>query len=204
MPGLIPGSYQRLVSVLNRFNGIGSKAAERMTRQLLLNPEFAQDLIAALGQASTLVLCPHCRVFIPMGAAFASDSSDVDSSGTFCNYCSDAERHSDRLLVVLDEQSARNAFDVGYKGQIWLLHQLLSPIDRIGPDDIDCSGLLRRLQVLRDRSEKFKVLLLLPDSVEGRATTLFLQRLIEKQKVPIESPERAGLRVPETDVKEPK
>lgn len=198
MPGLIPAAFQQLSSVLDGFTGVGPKAAARMTQQLLLQPGFANDLAGALEQASKLVLCPNCRV-MTLAADYrgVSEKSGVAVEGCLC--CLNPEHHHDSLLILLDEASAEKAFEAGYSGQIWLLHRLLSPIDRIGPDDIDCSGLIRRLKSLKAQSPGFSAMVVLPESVEGRATALFLSRLIENQEIVLVQPEFEGLLVSKND-----
>lgn len=185
MSRLLPPEYHRLVAEFGRFPGVGPKAAQRMAQHVLLRADFHHSLLDALDQAAVIHLCPNCRVML----------STADGR-THCSFCCDAERRQDVLLVVLDHESAQIALDAGYDGQLWVLQRLLSPVDQVGPDDIDSRGLCARLERLQEQQRQKKppqnppcdqkdkpglrVRIGLPDSVEGRATAVFLGRLVAR------------------------
>lgn len=165
---LIPAEVEQLARQFERFSGVGPRAARRMTRHLLLNAKVHQAFQAALAQSAAVRLCSGCRLMMT-----------PRDSESLCSCCLDAGRRQDQLLIVLDSESAQYANDAGYNGQFWVLHQLLSPVDRIGPDDIGAGRLLERLRQLHARAPDLQVSIALPDSVEGRASGVFLTRLVE-------------------------
>ena len=62
-----------------------------------------------------------------------------------------------------------------YHGRYHVLHGVLSPMDNIGPNDIDIRGLLTRLS-----SGKIQEIIIAtnPD-IEGEATAIYLARLLK-------------------------
>jgi len=168
MASLIPAEVEQLARQFERFSGVGPKAAQRMTQHLLLSREFHQAFQAALSQSARVQLCPDCRLMVA-----------VSDQGSVCPCCLDSRRQQNTLLIVLDSDAAQRAEDAGYDGQLWVLHRLLSPVDRIGPNEIGAQDLVKRLSRLRAIATDLQVIIGLPDSVEGRATGVFLTRLVE-------------------------
>lgn len=58
---------------------------------------------------------------------------------------------------------------------------MISPIDDIGPEDINLQSLITRLQKL----ENAELILALKPTVEGEATTLYIKKILEGKKVTI-------------------
>jgi recombination protein RecR len=94
-----------------------------------------------------------------------------------CGVCLDALR--DRTVICVVE----NARDVAaiermrdYRGLYHVLHGAISPMDGIGPDDINLRQLLVRLQNDDDVKE---VILATNPNIEGEATAMYIARLIK-------------------------
>ena len=60
-----------------------------------------------------------------------------------------------------------------YKGVYHVLHGVISPIDHVGPDDINIKGLLSRLDGVKE------VILATNPDVEGEATAMYIARLLK-------------------------
>jgi recombination protein RecR len=60
-----------------------------------------------------------------------------------------------------------------YKGLYHVLHGVLSPIEGIGPEQLNISGLLSRLDGINE------VVIAVNPTVEGEATALYLARLLK-------------------------
>ena len=152
----------RLTRQLNKLPGIGSKTAQRLAYHILsMKEEDVRELSAAIFNGKKAVhFCPVCGNF-----------TDTDP----CALCADPERRRDVLCVVKDPRDV-NAIErmQEYDGLYHVLHGVLSPMDGIGPEDINIAGLMERLQ----GGEVKEVILATNPNVEGEATASYLSGLI--------------------------
>ena len=153
---------ENLIRELSRLPGIGGKTAQRLAFHILSLPEEqAQALAGAITDArSSMKYCSVC-----------GNLTDRDP----CSICSDEKRDRSTICVV------ENARDVAamermreYHGLYHVLHGAISPVDGIGPDDINLKQLIVRLQ----DSEVQEVILATNPTIEGEATAMFAARLI--------------------------
>lgn len=63
-----------------------------------------------------------------------------------------------------------------YRGKYHVLHGAISPMEGIGPEDINVSSLLTRLQ---ENEEITEVILATNPNIEGEATSMYLSRLLK-------------------------
>ena len=94
-----------------------------------------------------------------------------------CEICSDPSRDHTTICVV------EQAKDVAamermkeYRGVYHVLHGAISPMDGIGPEDINLKQLIVRLQQNDDVKE---VILATNPTIEGEATAMYTARLIK-------------------------
>lgn len=150
------------VRQLRRLPGIGEKTATRLVYWLLRAPEgTADDIAAALGRLGAEVrACSVC------GNLTATDP---------CAICADSRRDPTVLLVVEHPQDVL-AFERSgeVRGRYHVLHGAISPLDGVGPQQLNLKTLLERL---RDGTVREVVLATDPD-VEGDATALYVARLL--------------------------
>lgn len=156
-------AIDELVGELARLPGIGRKTALRLTYHLLKRP---RDEVARLAQAlesiaSRIRTCSRC------GNLTESDP---------CALCTNARRDP-TFICVVEEASDIGAIErTGeYQGLYHVLGGRLSPLDGLGPDELNIAGLLGRLQ---NGSGVREVIVATNPSVEGEATALYLQKLI--------------------------
>lgn len=153
----------RLADELARLPGIGRKTALRLTYHLLkAPPEEAGRLAEAIVSVSRGVhACPRCGNYSEQGA---------------CEIC-ESPRRDRSLVCVVEEPSDIGAIErTGeYRGLYHVLGGRLSPLDGIGPAELNIAGLLERLQ---GEAGVREVVLATNPSVEGEATALYLHRLI--------------------------
>jgi recombination protein RecR len=156
-------AIDELVGELSRLPGIGRKTALRLTYHLLKRPrdEVARLAHALESIASRIRACSRC------GNLTESDP---------CALCNSARRDPSAICVV------EEASDIGaiertgeYQGLYHVLGGRLSPLDGLGPDELNIAGLLGRLQ---NGTAVREVIVATNPSVEGEATALYLQRLI--------------------------
>ena len=99
-----------------------------------------------------------------------------------CNICSDENRNKNIICVIEDYKSIFSFEKTGtFNGTYHVLNGLISPMDDIGPEDINLSSLISRVEKL----ENPELILALKPTVEGEATTLYIKKILEDKKVTI-------------------
>jgi recombination protein RecR len=152
-----------LASEFTRLPGIGRKTAYRLTHYLLkIPPEEACRLARAIEvMAERVRQCSICR-----------NLSESDP----CEYCSNPGRDRTTICVV-EEASDITAIDSsgGFRGLYHVLGGCLSPLDGIGPDELNVDSLLGRLN-----GEVAEIIIATNPSVEGEATATYLHRVLPR------------------------
>ena len=153
----------RLAEELARLPGIGRKTALRLTYHLLkAAPEDADRLAEAIVAVSRGVHpCPRCGNY---------------TEHETCAICASPRRDTS-ILCVVEEPSDIGAIErTGeYRGLYHVLGGRLSPLDGIGPGELNIAALLDRVG---EGSAIREVVLATNASVEGEATALYLHRII--------------------------
>ena len=156
-----------LIDALKRLPGVGAKSAQRMAFHMLERDRpGALRLARALADAAARVgRCQRCRNL----------TEDVQ-----CAICANPQRASGALCVVetpADLQALEAA--TGFRGQYFVLHGRLSPLDGMGPAQL---GLEQLMQMLRSGTVSELIIATNP-TVEGEATAHFLAELAKDAKV---------------------
>ena len=158
----IPQSLERLIKEFSKLPGIGRKTAQRLAYHILKQPReevvlFAQALVEV---KDSVHFCTVCFNF---------------AEKDLCSICADLNRTKSIICVVekasdipIVERSGK------FTGTYHVLSGLLSPLNRIGPDNLHIKELLRRLE-----SPVNEIILALNPSIEGEATSLYLIKLIK-------------------------
>lgn len=160
---IYPKSIAALIEQFQKFPSVGPKSAQRMAFYLLKMPKnevekFAQSIIEAKENT------------------FACDVCFNMSSTNPCEICSSSSRDKSTICVVSETKDLIAVEKTNeYKGLYHVLQGLISPIDGIGADDIRVRELLHRLA----NDDVQEVILALSPSVEGEATSLYLNKLIK-------------------------
>jgi recombination protein RecR len=99
-----------------------------------------------------------------------------------CDICSDENRNHNLICVIEDYKSVFSFEKAGrFNGVYHVLNGLISPINNIGPEDINISSLVKRVESL----ENPELILALKSSIEGETTTLYIKKIFEKKNVTI-------------------
>lgn len=160
---IYPKSIASLIEQFQKFPSVGPKSAQRMAFYLLKMPKnevekFAQTMIEAKENT------------------FACDVCFNMSSSNPCEICQSRSRDRETICVVSETKDLIAIEKTNeYKGLYHVLQGLISPIDGIGADDIRVKELLHRLA----KDDIKEVILALNPSVEGEATSLYLNKLIK-------------------------
>ena len=157
-----PEPITRLIEAFHKLPGIGPKSAQRLAYHILRAPE--QEALALAGALTE----------VKQRIVFCSVCLNITESDP-CSYCLDPRRDGSMICVVeqpLDIMALERAG--GFRGRYHVLHGVLNPMDGVGPEDIHIRELVTRLQ----SGEVKEVIMATNPSLEGEATSMYIQRLI--------------------------
>lgn len=156
-------AIEDLTRELARLPGIGRKTALRLTYHLLKRPEEEVKRLARALEAvaQEVRACSGC-----------GNLTETE----LCGFCTNPRRDASTICVVEEAPDIAAIEQTGeYQGVYHVLGGRLSPLEGIGPDELNLHGLLARI---RDGSQVREVIVATNPSVEGETTALYLQRLI--------------------------
>jgi recombination protein RecR len=159
----------QLIEALVKLPGIGRRSAERIVFYLLkTKPEEVQHLANILKEArERIFFCETCHNF---------------SDGKVCHICSDPGRDRGVICVVEDPQDVVAIEKTGsFVGVYHVLLGTLSPLEGIGPEEIQLSSLVKRVKENKVR----EVILATNPSTEGETTALYLAELLRPFQIKI-------------------
>lgn len=143
--------------------GIGPKSAQRLALHILKRPEAeVQTLAQALMDAKQQVgLCQECFHL---------------SADPICEICRNPNRETNILCVVADSRDLIALEKTReYRGKYHVLGGVISPMDAIGPEQLNIQPLVRRVS----QQKIAEVILAISPSVEGETTTLYVGQLLK-------------------------
>ena len=168
------GPIERLVTELHKLPGIGPKTAQRLAYYLV---RISKD------DASKLAESIHA---VKEKIDFCSECFDITENNP-CNICSNTARDKTRICIVEEPLDVRALEKTrAYLGTYHVLHGVISPMNDIGPDDLRIDALLKRMKLL----EVEEIIIATNPNVEGEATALYIQRLLEPFEIKITRPAR--------------
>ncbi|MBR5749362.1 MAG: recombination protein RecR [Prevotella sp.] len=151
---------EKAVSELSRLPGIGRKTALRLALHLLRqDTEDVERLAEAIEQMKYEVkYCQKCH-----------NISDSD----ICPICADPRRDSSLVCVVENIQDVMAIENTQqYHGLYHVLGGIISPMDGIGPNDIEIDSLVKRV----GEGDVKEVILALSSTMEGDTTNFYIYR----------------------------
>lgn len=99
------------------------------------------------------------------------------SDGDSCAICADKTRDHSTICVVESVRDVMSIEDTGqYRGVYHVLGGIISPINGVGPSDLNIRQLVERLKAAEGPVE---VILALSGDVEGETTSFYIYRQIE-------------------------
>lgn len=162
-------ALQRLLDELGRLPGIGPKSAQRIAYYLLeADTEEARRLSTAIMEVKQQVhFCPVC---------FSYTTRDT------CDVCADISRDRSTICVVSEPRDVSAIERTGsYHGLYHVLGGVISPMDKIGPEQLHVRELIGRLA----SGEVDEVILATNPDVEGETTATYLARTIRPLEVKV-------------------
>lgn len=177
MASFFPASLENLIDGFASLPGIGRKSAQRLAFYILSLPEgeaeaFARSVLEARERVHT---CPVCQNL---------------TEDELCPICSSPNRDRSVVCVVSEPRdvlSIERSRD--FKGLYHVLHGAISPMNRVGPDDLRIKELLTRVA----GGEIREVIMATNPDAEGDATAMYISRLLKPLEIRVT---RLGFGVP--------
>jgi recombination protein RecR len=158
-----PEPISKLIDSFTKLPGIGPKTAARLAFFVLEMEEddvldFAKSLVSAKRELTHCTTCGHI--------------TDQDP----CSICQDESRDQTLICVVQDPKDVIAMEKMReFSGKYHVLHGAISPMDGIGPEDINIASLINRL-----KDEGIEELILATNpNIEGEATAMYISRLVK-------------------------
>lgn len=158
---------ENAVDELSALPGIGRKTALRLSLYLLRRePEYAERLGTALQALRRDV--KYCRT--------CHNICDTD----LCDICADTSRDRSTVCVVENVKDVMTVENTAqFRGLYHVLGGIISPIDGIGPADLEIESLVKRVA----EGEVREVVLALSTTMEGDTTNFFIYRKLSAYPV---------------------
>jgi len=154
------GLLENAVHEFSKLPGIGRKTALRLALHLLKQPEAEVELFGntLISLRKKIIYCRVCH-----------NISDTE----VCNICSNVSRDNSTICVVeniRDVMSIENTQQ--FRGLYHVLGGIISPMDGIGPANLEIESLINRVQT----EEIKEVILALSTTMEGDTTNFYIYR----------------------------
>lgn len=150
----------RLINEFTKLPGVGKKTAQRYAYKIIdMSPDEARLFAESILECKKKVrYCKICGNF---------------SENETCEIC---ERRDKSIICVVKEPKDVIALEKlrEYKGVYHVLHGVISPMDGVGPNDINIKGLLARVG-----EGVTEVIIATNPDVEGDATAMYIAKLLK-------------------------
>jgi recombination protein RecR len=162
------GPIQDLIEELGRLPGVGPKSAQRLAFHLLTVERADADRLARaiVAVKEKVRFCVRC--------ANVSEHEE-------CRICRDPRRDP-RLLCIVEEPRDLMAIEktAEFRGRYHVLGGAISPIDGVGPDQLNMQTLVGRLSA----DDVTEVVIATNPNIEGEATASYLARMLKAISTP--------------------
>ena len=156
------------VEAISNFPGIGKKTALRLAIYLLRNKKQAQIISESIQKmVNETRYCINCHNI---------------SKNNLCDICNNNQRN-EKIICIVEDIRDIIALEstMQYKGHYHVLNGLISPIDGIGPNNLNIENLIKKIS----NSDIEEVIFALCASMEGETTSYYIYKKILSFKVKI-------------------
>ena len=166
---MYPSSIRNIIDCFKDLPGIGEKTAERLAFSLI---NFSKEKLTSFSDAicdvrDKLTYCNIC------GNITEND---------ICDICADKERKSSIIFVVEKAKDISLFEKINiFNGKYHVLGGLISPLEGIGPENININKLLSRI----DNEEIEELILALKPSIEGETTMQYIKKVLESKNIKV-------------------
>ena len=165
---------QALIDHFKKLPGVGEKTARRLAFAVLdMDAGEVQQFAETLLQVKQKIgYCTRC-----------GNLSETE----LCGICTD-ERRTGAILCVVERAADLFVLEGSgqYRGRYHVLHGVLSPLDGVGPEDLNLERLVSRVQ----EEGIQEVIVATNPSIEGDTTSLYIANILRKYGVKVTRPAR--------------
>lgn len=157
----------KLINEFTKLPGVGAKTAQRYAYKIInMSDAEAKEFAEAITDVKSKVhYCKICGNF---------------SEGDVCDICK--LRSADSICVVKEPKDIIAIEKLNeFNGVYHVLHGTISPLDNIGPNDINISGLLERIK----KGGVNEVIMATNPDVEGEATAMYISGLLKPMGIKV-------------------
>jgi recombination protein RecR len=161
------------VAEISRLPGIGKKTALRLALHLLKRDEQQTRILseALVNMRTKTSYCVKCH-------------NIADS--TICNICNNPKRDVSIICVVVDTRDVLAIEATSqYKGLYHVLGGIISPLEGIGPSDLNIESLINRIEQAPSDERVQEVILALSPTMEGDTTAFYLQKKLKAAEIKV-------------------
>ncbi len=162
-------SIEQLIKLFSRIPGIGPKSAERITFFLLQsNTVYVSDLSDAIKYVKQKIR--NCKI--------CGNYTEED----ICDICKNPKRDKKKICVVEEPKDLLVIEKLKiYHGLYHVLFGVISPINGVGPDDLNLKSLIDRVEKAEEKFEE--IILATNPTSEGDTTAFYIARLLKKANI---------------------
>ena len=159
----------KLINELSKLPGIGGKSAQRLAFHIM-----AMEEKEAVGLAESIIFAKQNMKY----CSVCGNLTDADP----CIVCADPKRNRQIICVVESPKDVAAIERIReYSGLYHVLHGAISPMEGIGPNDINLKQLIVRLQ----EDDVTEVILATNPNIEGEATAMYASKLIKPSGIKV-------------------
>jgi len=166
---MYPSSIKKVIESLKDLPGIGEKSAERLAFTMInFSEEKLQDFADAILEIKEKIhRCPICN-----------NITDEE----ICTICSNQNK-KDNIIFVVEKPKDIILFEKLniYNGKYHVIDGLISPLEGIGPDDINIDSLINRIK----NCKVDEIILALKPTIEGETTMQYIKKVLENYNVKV-------------------
>ncbi len=155
---------ENAVNELSRLPGIGKKTALRLALHLLKKDKTISESLgnSIIKMRSDIVFCKKCH-----------NISDTE----LCEICTNHNRNEKLVCIVEDIRDVLAIENTGqFNGLYHILGGIISPMDGIGPNDLNIDSLVRRVEADGIK----EVIMALSTTIEGDTTNFYIYKKLKE------------------------
>lgn len=160
---------EKAVNQMASLPGVGRRTALRLVLHLLRqSPDEVEMFATAFTRLRNEVV--YCKV--------CHNISDTE----ICPICASHKRDHSTICVVENVQDVMSIENTGqYTGVYHVLGGIISPMDGIGPKDLEIDSLIERIKT----GEVNEIILALPTTMEGDTTNFYIYRRLQNMELAV-------------------
>ena len=164
-----PSSLEKLIKCFEMYPGIGPKTAERLAFFTIskVSLDNAKKFSEAIVEAMTNIKA--CRI--------CSSLTELD----VCDICLDEERIPEIMIVENSKDVISFEKMGGYRGKYHVLNGVISPLNGVGPDQINLDSLFSRIE----KEHIKKIVIALSSTIAGEITSAYIKNMLRETDVSV-------------------